>query len=64
MKQRLTRQDPGHRQSELFEAATDRPRWSDFPVDARAAVTELLARMLNQSRNQESVRPEQEEGNE
>jgi hypothetical protein len=49
-----------NRQAELFEVLSDRLRWPDIPYDARRAVTELLARILNQHRLQGTAVQEEE----
>ena len=56
MKQR----QPRFHQAELFEEESDGPRWAEIPVDIRKTVTELVARMLLQSRSQDEGSVEHE----
>ena len=66
MNQRRSRQKPLLRQTEMFdpEERSTRPAWSDIPVHARTAVTELVARMLRQDRNRAVPLEEEEVGHE
>ena len=52
------------RQGKLFETPSDRPRWTQIPLDVRRTVTEQVARMLRQQGRQQTERAVREVGDE